>query len=429
MATATSNAFSVVVTKPVAGVWSDEAEPGQFDAVTDTWTPGRGKDGRITRASWALVPIDRWVRVADTRLDSLNAVVTTAIPGWRDRGTQGFNGVLRAWSGMAVDPLQPRAFFFGGGHHDSSNNGVYRLDFNKMTWAVQKMPTDSSKFDAAYNTRDNGTFTVYPPAQKYQDENPNDYSVMYDCFYPFAPNEPTARHTYGSLVYNPARNELFMGCRRMWLLNLDSGAWSVTNQMSSLGSTSSAGENMFVWWDRFRNRYVINATQNGNQGRNFEFDPASKQCAWSDANLNAVDYYWATAVCTHEDTLYAYMRPDSIRKANLQILDIRSNTRVERAVTGVSDDTANFGYYDGGGLTYVPERGKLLSATWSASQNKVRLYWIDPATGVMSYATEAGNLYPSPSALVETKMQYIKQMQAVVFVDSADNDVRIMRVG
>ncbi|GAA5174143.1 hypothetical protein GCM10025771_03100 [Niveibacterium umoris] len=429
MASATSNVFSVLVSPAATSIWSDENVPGSFDAASDTWTPGRGSDGRVTKASWALVPFDRWVRVAGTRMDALGAVVAAAMPNWADRGTQGWNGVLKAWSGMAVDASRPRAFFFGGGHHDSSNNGVYRLDLNKMSWAVEKLPTDSTKFDSRYNTSQNGSFTVYPPAQEYQTAHPNDTSVLYDCFYPFAPNEPTARHTYGSLVYNPQRNELFMGCRRMWLLSLDSGQWSVTNQRAALGATSEAGENMFAWWDRFRGRYVINATQNGNAGRNFEFDPATRTCAWSSVNLRAADYYWATAACEHDGVIYAYCRPDSQRTAELQVLDIQSNVATVKAITGVSNDTYSGDFYDGGSLTYVPERQKLLSASLSVALKTMRLYWIDPGSGVMSVASEPGNLYPSPAAYVETKMQYISQLRAVVYIDSADNDLRVMRVG
>lgn len=430
MPTVLSNTFSVLISQAAAATWSKDNVPGSYDTATDTWTPGRGSDGRVTAVSWNLVPLNRWVRVASTRMDVLETVVKAAIPAWNDRGTGDWNGVLKAWSGMALDPSRPRAFFFGGGHHDSANNGVYRLDLDKMGWAVQKLPTDPAQFDSRYTTAGTGSFTNYPPAADYEAANPTDYTVKSDCFYPFAPLEPTARHTYGSLVCNPGRNELFMGCRRMWTLDLTSNQWSVSNQHAQQGASNwSIGENMFCWWDKYRGKYIINGTQNGNAGQNLEFDPAAKTTSVSSVNIQAGDYFWATAKCLNDDTLYSYSRPDhGGRQPELTILNIQTNQRTMTVCSGQASDTYNTSFYDGGGMTYVPELGKLLLATQSQSQGKLRLYWLDPATGVMSVASEPGNFLTSPNGIVETKISYVKQLGAVVFVDSADNDIRVLRV-
>lgn len=429
MPTVLSNTFSVLISQAAAATWSKDNVPGSYDTSTDTWTPGRGSDGRVTAVSWNRVPLNRWVRVTSTRMDVLESAVKAAIPAWNDRGTSDWNGVLKAWSGMALDPARPRAFFFGGGHHDSANNGVYRFDLDKMAWAVQKLPTDPAQFDSRYTTAGTGSFTNYPPAADFEAANPTDYSVKSDCFYPFAPLEPTARHTYGSLVFNASRNELFMGCRRMWSLDLNTNTWSVSNQHAQQGSNNwSIGENMFCWWDPYRGKYIVNGTQNGNAGQNLEFDPVAKTTALSNVNIQAGDYYWATAKCLHDDTLYSYCRPDVVRSAELSILNIKTNQRSSLAVTGLASDTYSTSWYDGGGLTYIPELGKLLLASHSQSQNKLRLYWIDPATGVMSDAAMPGAFFANAHGLVETKMAYVKQLGAVVFVDSADNDIRILRV-
>src|SRR5450631_1178084 len=100
---------------------------GTFAA--DVWTPGRDADGVVNLVSWNLVPLNRWIEVAGTRLDGLDSVVKAAVPGWRDYGS--WDGVTNAWNGMAWDT---RAGFergwlaVCGGHSDSSNDGIYRFD-------------------------------------------------------------------------------------------------------------------------------------------------------------------------------------------------------------------------------------------------------------------------------------------------------------
>ncbi|MEC5397291.1 hypothetical protein [Uliginosibacterium sp. H1] len=415
------------VLMPQAAVWSQDNVVGSFDAATGTWTPGFGSDGRVTAVSWAQVPTGQWVKVAGTRMDVLDAAVKARVPGWRDVGTGKWDGVVGAWSGMAVDPTAPRAWFFGGGHHDSANNGLYRFDFNRMKWEIEILPTDPAKFDARYTTSGTGSFTIYPPADDYSKANPTDYSVSYDCFWPFEPNTPTARHTYGSMVYNPARNELMMWCRRTWIADLSSGTWRVYNPHAQHGPNASGGENMFCFYDGARQRLVLNCTQYQNQGRNMEFDPISKNFYVSQVALPASDTAWTFASCHYGNRVYAFMRPDVIRPGTVFVYDLPSNTRTEVRLSGPAATDTFQNYYDGGASAYVPEVGKLLVATYSDSAKTLRLYWCDPMTGDVQYANIPGP-WDGTHILPETKMQYIPHLRAVAHMSRASQEWRILRM-
>src|SRR5262245_47877092 len=119
----TPTTVSVFAAVP-ADNWGSGTAVGTFAA--DVWTPGRDAGGVVNLVSWNLVPLNRWIEVAGTRLDSLDSVVKAAVPGWKDYGNSSWNGVTDAWNGMAWDEragLERGWFAVCGGHSDSSNDG------------------------------------------------------------------------------------------------------------------------------------------------------------------------------------------------------------------------------------------------------------------------------------------------------------------
>lgn len=431
MATPVADSYSCASGGTIAGgrssLWSLENVPGSYDAGTDTWTPGRGADGRVTVASWNLVPTGRWVKVSGTRMDVLDAVVKAALPNWTDRGNSDWDGVTGAWSGMAVDyETQPRAWVFGGGHHDSSNNGLYRLDMHKMAWGVEIMPTDLTGCDANYTTAGTGTFTSYGPAATYEAANPNQNTVYRDELYGFAANAPTSRHTYASLAYDAATDKVFMGQARMWVADLASGTWSKrmpfgTNVGSFSGSTGYAFENTFGFMDG--SDYVILGTQNGNMSQAWRFNPDNETFSWV-TGLAQGTTLALSASCKHGNTVYTYNPVD-----NYFIVSNLVDDSIQWKSIAASSARADVAYagFDGLGMTYVSSVSKILLATRSVATNNLTLYWIDPVALTIEAASIPGNWYSSPHINVESKIQYIPQMQAVVHISAASDDIRILR--
>lgn len=431
MAAPVADSYSCASGGVIAGgrssLWSLENVPGSYDSGTDTWTPGRGADGRVTVASWNLVPTGRWVKVSGTRMDTLDSVVKAALPNWTDRGNSGWNGVTGAWSGMAVDyETQPRAWIFGGGHHDSSNNGLYRLDMHKMAWAVEIMPTDLTGCDANYTKAGTVTFTSYGPAAAYEAANPNQNVVYRDALYGFAADMPTSRHTYSALAYDAATNKVFMGQARMWVADLATGTWSKrmpfgTNVGSFTGSTGYAFENTFGFMDG--SDYVILGSQAGNMSRAWRFNQGNETFAWV-TGLPQGDMLSRSASCKVGTKVYSFN--PYLNYFTVSNLDTDSVGWYSLAASAALTDAAH-ATFDGAGMTYVPDTGKILFASRSVSTNNLTLYWIDPVGMAIDSASFSGNWYATPNQYVESKIQYIPQMRAVVHISAASDDIRILR--
>lgn len=418
------------------GIWSKEAVTGSYDTVTDTWTPGRGSDGRVTEASWALVPLERWVRVAGTVAQSvLNAAIQAAIPGWTDWGDSGLDGVFKAWSGMAVDPTPTKAeaLFWGGGHTDSSNNGVYKCDFARMSWSVAIMPSNPANWVANYDTgagNPYGSFSVYPPAQAYQDANPTDYSIRADCFYPHAPNEPTSRHTYSSLAINPKRNEMYCGVRRMWTAHLDTQTWTPGNPNPQITGDRFSGENVFGYWDEVKDEYVVVASQSG--GIAWRHNPVTGIYSDRPGGTPMGGAFWACGFCKYERDIFGFLRPDSSGYNPPTFFRQNLDTMVTQQIVVTGDVAGDLFalYEDGTAAAWIPQKQKLLVFTKYrpaiGSPYTYQSFWVDPAAATCTSVTLPGN-FASSHMWVESKFQYVPQLGAVVYVDAASSDIRIMR--
>lgn len=55
---------------------ADGTEVGSMQGLF--WTPGRS-NGVVNKASWAIVPTNKWIEVSSTRLDALQAQVLSLL--------------------------------------------------------------------------------------------------------------------------------------------------------------------------------------------------------------------------------------------------------------------------------------------------------------------------------------------------------------
>lgn len=222
--------------KPVAQGFASGSDKGSYDPTTSTWTPGKS-GGVVNGQSWESVPIGRWVRIAGSELASLTAEVVGAVPAW-DVGSLAWNNVMNAWNGFAIDQAGARMWLVAaGGHADSSNNGIYRFDAFRMSWSVERMPSDRSQWSDQYKflrSPQSGTFTgcFESESQRAAKETAGTLSQVNDWYWDelFWDRRPTSRHVYSSVVYVPGTNELVMGCRRLWRYSLTAGDWTYKRQ-------------------------------------------------------------------------------------------------------------------------------------------------------------------------------------------------------
>src|SRR5258705_10476500 len=73
-----------VFAPPSPANWGSGSTAGTH--ANDLWTPGKDASGTGNLVSWNLVPLNRWVELAGTRLDGLDSVVKAAGPGGGDSG-------------------------------------------------------------------------------------------------------------------------------------------------------------------------------------------------------------------------------------------------------------------------------------------------------------------------------------------------------
>lgn len=441
--------------------WGSGAETGTAPTVGNgwLWTPGKDGAGLVNAASWALVPLNTWVQVSGSRLDSLDSVVKAAIPGWDDYGNSDWNGVTNAWNGMAVDTSEQgneRAWLAcSGGHADSSNDGIYRFDLRKMVWAIQRLPMDTQYWAQSY--KDGipfGTTTNYGPAASYYGaDQANALGVYADEFFDGAypndplrsPRTPTARHTYGSLVFARSlggAGKILMGCRRYWEYDLATDTWALPkfpfgNQVgyNGNGELGYAGENMQAWWHEAGQRYYLCATQNYGYGYTWSCAPGG--VSWQNNGWYPTGGYASmyTAQEFLDDNKIWTLLYDNSNNAQGKPATMRETTVspyavVDHAVTlGASFAGRTFAtasYWDGGGMTYVADQGRWLCNILTQQDGDI-FAWLDATTWTLEVAS-IGGVSGGPY-LLENKIKYYPTLKAVLWVHTGTSNVRIMRTG
>lgn len=119
--------------------WAKEGPAGSL--VGSVWTPGRDANGIVTAASVALLPVDTWIEVANTKAsEQIEPLLISG--GYKPVGS---TASMFIYSGMAFDPVKGKSYLSGGGHSGGGDNGIYSVDFYKMGWEVCAWPSKPGK--------------------------------------------------------------------------------------------------------------------------------------------------------------------------------------------------------------------------------------------------------------------------------------------
>jgi hypothetical protein len=103
-----------------------------------------------------------------------------------------------------------------------------------------------------------------------------------------------------------------------------------------------------------------------------------------------------------------------------QSIGIKLGASLASAVFGVSN------YWDGQAMTFVPDVNKWLCNIYTDAGGMVWC-WLDAQTGVLELANISGASPLVTSPYVETKIKYLPDMHAVVWVKTASENVRLIR--
>jgi hypothetical protein len=432
--------------QPPAPLPQPVGNAGSF--ANDVWTPGRDSAGLVTQASWALVPSGRWATVAGTRLDSLDAVVKNAVPGWRDYGSSSWAGVTDAWSGFAVDTAGSRLWIMGGGHSNSTNNGVYRFDALRMQWDVESLPSDPTGWSAAYKSSNNfsrngdsdaqfiasnAAGTLKPVNDWYADELPGD-------------RKPTSRHTYSGMVFVPDTNELVVNYLRLWRFSLTTKSWVYKRLIRDLAvpldSTTQAPymdrEGMIGIYDEASKEFLASSAGSWGLYRATGYNMAQNQ--WTNWTSPWNRYF--DAADTRHGRRVVVVKPPNRKTTgsgwaglywdyDLDKRSVTASGQLQYADGLTQDSFANEDwYYDGAALTYVPSRNTFWLFTLMAT-GAMALLEIDPTTPGGWTVRRAPNMVgkvPVPNSILKRKMIYLPALNAVILCATATQDMYLYKL-
>ncbi len=423
--------------RPAPTGFANGTQAGSFDAATDTWTPGTS-NGVVNQVSWAQVPTGRWVKVAGTRLDSLSAQVLAAVPGWTEP-TLAWNGVMDAWNGFAIDSAGCRVWLAAaGGHNNGHNNGIYRFDAYKMTWAVERMPSDRSLWSERYKNLSpapqtySSTFCAESEEQRSIKAAAGTLNPINDWFSDELvwDRRPTARHVYSSVVYVPATNELVMGCRRLWRYSLTAGDWTYRRQFPR----SVDGAEVYGIYDERTNEYLFGGAGDGvraslgynlttNQWTNWG-SPWSQYCG-ADTRHGRTVTFFAPPLLGNSYYVGQYWTYDLDSRRVLQAANAQFAGGLAR--TDFRGTGFPYGLYDGGcALVYIPQ----INRYWITLLMRDGMRWLqlDPTTSpwTLSPLTFA-NASPASRSLVCRKLVFLPDLNAVVFFSDATGPGHIFK--
>lgn len=437
-------ATNIFVLAPNATYTSFGNGPDAGSLAGSRWTPGRDAQGRINQVSWATVPVGRWVTVGGSRLDTLDAAVKRFIPAFRDYGVEGWKGVTDDWCGFAIDDTNSRAWLLGGGHAGSSNNGLYRLDFFRMMWDIEALPSDPSAWSQDY--RDTGrrgaTFTYCKESDdKYKERLANGTLKAIDDWFSdelFWDNRPAARHTYSSMVYVPEKDEIVMMCRRLWRYSIGQRRWVQRRFIrDQLDGKFMDGENMVTAFDERRGEVLVSSAGSSGTYRATGYDVRSGQWTnWSSPwNLYAdvADVRWGRKLVVISPPKQAGggygAKPGLYWEYDLDSRMVVTQGNLQLAPgLAMSDFVGVNSWYDGAALTYIPELGRYWLLTKGAD-GAHRLYTVDPTTTpwTLGAVVPFGSNNTVSIVNPERKLVYVPAMKAVVLVTSADQEAFVYR--
>ncbi|WP_338867818.1 hypothetical protein [Myxococcus stipitatus] len=442
-ADAGSSADAGVRDAGVSPGWGQGTQTGSFS--NDVWTPGRDTDGRVNAASWALVPRGRWVSVSDTKLQALGAQVQAAIPGWRDYGSQGWNGVTEAWNAPAFDLAGRRLWRHGGGHGDSSNNGIYRFDLDSMRWSIEHMPSDTNLWSKAY--RESGTFAGCPESRAaynaevaagtwaqrdrwYYDE------IFWDRTASNPMGNPTARHVYDGFIYVPESNELVVACRRLWRYSLATHQWTLKSHPRANGDDTALTEEVIAVLDKESKLVIGSCGSSGPFAADYDLRtntwlaPRSTWGSWDWSGGAYTQHGDIVTIFTPQNSSGNYASPGRWQRYSVATHSVLSQGSTWNYEGGLSlasfPDTSRA--TDGHGMVYVPSE----DVYWVYTKLNTGMAWLEldlktsPAT--LRPKTFANAAPALQSGIARRRAIYFPVLDAIVWMSPGDKDILVFRL-
>lgn len=189
------------------------------------WDPIRDNKGKVAKSSWSSLPISSKDNPHILKISNLDpsGEITDLLEsrGFNSSKMYGYShvkGTFTAWVGQAFDRHSKVVYYpWGGGHADSSINGIWKLDLNKLKFAVESMPSDPDLQGSEWSDKykklgGNGSFTTYM-----------DRAGVISYVLP--DGRPPSQHTYGGVA--KVGDILFTTRNRKYAYNVKSKEYNV----------------------------------------------------------------------------------------------------------------------------------------------------------------------------------------------------------
>jgi hypothetical protein len=397
------------------------------------WTPGKDTAGVINQSSYNLVPVSRWVEVANTSLSTINAKTLAGSIGW-STSSLGWRGLFTSWGGFAPDPVNERAWFFGGGHSDGFNNGLYRFDNLKMLWDVESYPSNRTNWSASYSSSGSATFCADSGAIVPYASAGDIGNGYFDQIYWDVPEyRPTARHVYDSILYKEDTQEVLFGRTRIWRYSLLQGKWLppalYPGPMDGEGSAAFYNPDTKCYYvyavgSGSANRgYIYNTDTNTWQGRWYPFWPGNRPGKATTLHGD----YWVSVM--NPESGGGYANPGLYFRYNRVTQQLESGTLSLQGGLNINDFVPGSQNYDGAACVYIPTINRYWLLARMADST-AQIFEINPETTpwTASKLVQVGApnwlaIYSAPAK----RIQYSATLNAVIIHNGGDTNAYIYR--
>ena len=191
----------------------------------DQWTPAKDASGNITQAEWDGLPLNRWVELMGSSLESQLSPPFGAASGFKAPGNGPTSAHYNAYTGAGWDETNGRFYHFGGGHADGGNNMLTCFDVARGSHSVVIPPTHQSQMPDGYKVspgNQNLTGVTYPSGKS--------YNYFPSTETPAGDDKPCASHEWSGIVFVPGINEVLLARNGWYHAMLDTKTWRVGPQ-------------------------------------------------------------------------------------------------------------------------------------------------------------------------------------------------------
>lgn len=395
----------------------------------DQWTPVRDASGNIAQAEWDGLPLNRWIELMDSSLESQVKPPYGAAEGYNDPGVERILAHYNNYTGMGWDDVNGRSYHFGGGHAGSANNMLTCFDFAKVKHSVVIPPTHQSMFPNGYAKSGNFSTAAYPSGKA--------YNYFPSAETPAGDDKPCASHEWSGIVFIPGINEVLLPRWGWFHAQLDSKKWRLgpqTAEAERVGFKNRGGVAFHCYY-LARTGLVYMTSEGGQISDNngyfniVKYDPVKRK----ETGVIAYDCGSGSgSACVDREGLLWYFQPDTYMGSNCMVSTV--NLLTEKSVrkrTACGGRIPNYGSDDNHNpAEYVPHIDKVL--VWCTRSRKDEaqageMLEFDRSKLAFSLFPVAGTP-PKAPANMNNKIRYWSKNKVLVFQLETNVNARVIKL-